>query len=122
MPNNKCHAMAEAMAIRCSNRKLQSIELEYTGCPVISEEFFASTPCKIVGAGIHKGSIFWILNNDFSIWSTPSSTGTWKESSNKHTRIKIILDDGVVCYNDRSKSVSFEIVKGKKASLKKLKA
>ena len=121
MPNSKCHAMAEAMAMRCSNRKLQSIELEYTNSPVISEKFLASIPCKIVGAGIHKDSIFWILNNDFSIWSTPSSTGVWKESSNNHTRIKIVLDDGIVCYNDRSKSVAFEIVQGKKAALEKLK-
>jgi len=120
MSNDKCHVMAEAMAKRCSNRVLQKIELEYRDSPVISEEFLSSIPCKIIGAGIHKDSIFWILNNDFSIWCTPSPTGTWKETSNKHTRIKVILNDGEVCYNDRNKSVAFELVQGRKAILEKL--
>jgi len=120
MSNDKHHAMAEMLAKRCSNRILQKIELEYKDSPVISDKFLASTPCKIIGAGVHKDSIFWILNNDFTIWSTPSSTGAWKEVSNKHTRIKIILDDGEICYNDRSKSVIFELVQGRKAALEKL--
>ena len=35
-------------------------------------------------------------------------------------KLNLNINDGEVCYNDRNKSVAFELVQGRKATLEKL--
>ena len=96
----KQHDSAEALAKRCSNRILEKVEVVHNNNPGGYHDFCKSLPCKVVGVGVHHDTIFWILDGDFSIWLRPSITSSWKEKSTNCTRIKMTMNDGLVCYDD----------------------
>lgn len=118
------HDSAEALAKRCSNRILEKVEVVHNNNPGGYHDFCKSLPCKVVGVGVHHDTIFWILDGDFSIWLRPSITSSWKEKSTNCTRIKMTMNDGLVCYDDaQGFSVGIlEFVCGRSSTLEKLRS
>ena len=116
--------VAEELAKRCSNRTLQAIEIMHKSKPAGYAGFLKSLPCKIIGAGIHDKFVFWILDNDYSVWVAPSTTCSWEDASTNRTRVRIVLDDGEVCYDDpRGFSAgALEFICGRDATLRKLRS
>ena len=116
------HENAETLAKRCSNRTLKKVEIAHSNNPVGYHDFCKSLPCKVVGVGVHHDTIFWILDGDFSIWLKPSTTCSWKEKSTNCTRIKMLMDDGLVCYDDaQGFSVGIlEFVYGRSSTIERL--
>jgi len=115
---------AEMLAKKCSNRMLEKIEIVHKNDPAGYHDFCKSLPCKIVGVGIHNDLIFWILDGDFSVWLKPSPTCSWKEKPTNCTRIKMVMDDSEICYDDaHGFSVGIlEFVSGRSSTLKRLRS
>ncbi len=122
----ECRRYAEDLAKRVSGKVLLGIELvsgRYLKKPPTGLESFTSgLPVGIVGAGVHGKFIYWILKNDFFIWSTLGMTGQWSSESSKHTRVRFILDDGPVYYNDQRNFGTLKFVRGKFQMMEKLKS
>ena len=122
----ECRRYAMDLAERVSNRTLLSVELvsgRYTKkAPTGFESFASHLPSKIVGAGVHGKFIYWILSDELSIWSTLGMTGAWSSSENKHTRVKFVLNDGAVYYNDQRNFGTLKFVRGKFQLIEKLKS
>lgn len=114
------------LAERLSGRTLKGIELlsgRYTKKdPSGYPEFLQTLPKKIVGAGVHGKFIYILCDDAFSIWNTLGMTGTWSLEQKKHSRVKFILDDGVLYYTDMRNFGTLKFARGKEALLKKLKS
>ncbi len=116
--------IGESLAKHFSNKKIIDIELlsgrylkkEPSGFSDIKSEL----PISVVGAGVHGKFIFFICENEWSIWNTLGMTGTWSNQKSKHSRIKFTLNDSVVFYNDMRNFGTFKFVKGKFELIKKL--
>lgn len=120
----ECRKYAEDLARRISNRTLKGIEIisgRYTKKEPTGIEAFANhLPVKIVGAGVHGKFIYWILDEELSIWSTLGMTGAWSCEETSHTRLKFQLDDGLVYYNDQRNFGTLKFVRGKFQLIEKL--
>ena len=122
----ECRKYAIDLAERVSGKTLVSVDIisgRYTKkMPTGLDTFTRHLPMKIVGAGVHGKFIYWILGDELSIWSTLGMTGAWSSSENKHTRVKFVLDDGAVYYNDQRNFGTLKFVRGKFQLIEKLKS
>ena len=116
--------IAQDLAERVSGRILQSVEIlsgryekkEPRGWNV----FKGLLPKKIIGAGSHGKFMYWLLDDEISIWSTLGMTGHWTIESSPHTRVMFDLSDGEVYYNDQRNFGTLRFVRGKFALIEKL--
>ena len=76
----------------------------------------------MIGAGVHGKFIYWMLKDEYSIWSTLGMTGQWSSESTKHTRVKFVLNNGSVYFNDQRNFGTLKFVRGKYQLLEKLKS
>ena len=122
----ECRKYAIDLAERVSNRTLESIEFisgRYTKkSPTGIDAFRTHLPMMVVGAGVHGKFIYWILGDELSIWSTLGMTGAWSSEETKHTRVKFVLNDGAVFYNDQRNFGTLKFVRGKFQLIEKLKS
>ena len=122
----ECRRYAEDLAKRVSGKILVGVDLisgRYAKKPPTGiESFIAGLPVGIIGAGVHGKFIYWILKNDFFIWSTLGMTGQWSSKSNNHTRARFNLDDGAVYYNDQRNFGTLKFIRGKFQMIEKLKS
>lgn len=116
--------IAQELAERVSGSVLQSIDIlsgRYTKkLPSGLEAFRAQLPKKIVGAGCHGKFMYWILDDECSIWSTLGMTGHWGQEDNSHARVCFNLDDGKVYYSDQRNFGTLKFVRGKFSLIEKL--
>ncbi len=122
----ECRRYAMDLAERVSNRTLLQVEIVsgryLKKAPTGIETFSSHLPMKIVGAGVHGKFIYWILSDELSIWSTLGMTGAWSSTETKHTRIKFVLNDGAVFYNDQRNFGTLKFIRGKFQLIEKLKS
>lgn len=122
----ECRRYAMDLAERVSNRTLQTVELVsgrfQSKSPAGLDTFIGNLPAKVVGAGVHGKFIYWILDNELSIWSTLGMTGAWSSKQSKHTRVKFHLNDGIVFFNDQRNFGTLKFVRGKYQLIEKLKS
>jgi len=120
----ECRRMALQLSERVSNRTIQSIEMvsgRYTKKPIENiEKFEDEFPIKILGAGVHGKFIFMLLSHQWSLWSTLGMTGSWSDKSNKHSRVKFVLNDGELYYNDQRNFGTIKFMQGKQPLVDKL--
>ena len=65
------------------------------------DEFIKLLPLKVQEVTVKGKFIYWLLDNDVSIWTTLGMTGNFKLQPSKHTRLAYYFDDGsAVYYND----------------------
>jgi formamidopyrimidine-DNA glycosylase len=122
----ECRRYTEALARRISGRKLCGIELVSgrftkkapTGCPELLREL----PLEVIGAGVHGKFIYWILKNEWFVYSTLGMSGAWNAEPDQYTRIKFVLSDGAVYYNDQRNFGTIKFIRGKYQLLQKLKS
>ena len=116
--------MALQMSEDVSNKKIIDITVlsgRYLKNPVEGmESFLKESPIKIRGVGVHGKFIFFVLDDQWTIWSTLGMTGAWSREKAKHARIKLVLDDGPIYYNDTRNFGTIKFVKGKKEIVDKL--
>jgi len=116
--------IAQALAQRISGRTLMSVEIvsgryekkEPSGWGI----FLKLLPQKIIGAGSHGKFMYWLLDDEISIWSTLGMSGQWGVEPTHHTRLKFHLNDGIVYYNDQRNFGTLKCVRGKFALIEKL--
>ena len=93
----ECRRIGEALAKRLSGRTITGVSVvsgRYEGKPPSGlEELSSNLPITIVGAGVHGKFLYWILKDEYSVWNTLGMTGSWSESAEKHSRVKITLND-----------------------------
>ncbi len=122
----ECRRIGEALAKRLSGRTITSINVlsgRYESKPPSGiDELSANLPISIVGAGVHGKFLYWILKDEYSVWNTLGMTGGWSESEEKHSRVKISLNDGAVYFNDMRNFGTIKFVRGKFRLLEKLKS
>ena len=117
---------AEGLARAMTNKTIIAVEIlsgRYTKEPPGGiDEFRASLPIKVVGAGCHGKFIFGLCTNESYIWSTLGMTGYWNGGGDKHARVRLDFSDGSSIYfNDMRNFGTLKFVKGKHEMLKKLK-
>ena len=116
--------IAQALAERISDRTLNGVEIvggRYqkkppSGIGVIASQF----PLKVIGAGCHGKFLYWILDDEFSIWCTLGMTGGWSEAIMKHPRMVFHLSDGALYFNDQRNFGTIKFVRGKFNLIEKL--
>ena len=122
----ECRKYGQDLARRVSGKTLVSIEI-MTGrylkkIPTGIEVFRNHLPMNIVGAGTHGKFIYWILGEELSIWSTLGMTGGWSSEQSKHSRVRFVLNDGSVYFNDQRNFGTLKFVRGKFQLIEKLKS
>ena len=117
---------AEGLARAMTNKTITNVEIlsgRYTKeAPSGVDDFRASLPIKVVGAGCHGKFIFALCSEESYIWSTLGMTGYWNTDGSKYARIRFDFSDGTsIHYNDMRNFGTLKFVKGKHEMLKKLK-
>jgi len=113
-----------SLAKRLTAKKIKNIEImsgryakkEPSGIKEISNHF----PLSIVGCGVHGKFIYFICNNEWSIWNTLGMTGYWSPEKQKHSRLKFVLNDGEIYFNDMRNFGTIKFVRGKFNLIQKL--
>ena len=118
---------AEGLARALTNKTIKNVEIlsgrYLKEDPTGIEEFRASLPIKVIGAGCHGKFIFALCSNESYIWSTLGMTGYWNSEGGKYARIRLDLSDGSkVFFNDMRNFGTMKFVKGKHEMVKKLKS
>ena len=118
---------AEGLATALTNKEITGIEIlsgRYMKQePIGIEDFRASLPVKVAGAGCHGKFIFALCTNEMYLWSTLGMTGYWNATGGKHARIRLDLSDGTKIYfNDMRSFGTLKFVKGREEMLKKLRS
>ncbi len=112
------------MAKYVSSKELYEVEIlsgRYLKKPIDGIDYITdSLPLKIVGAGCHGKFLYWILDNDISIWNTLGLTGEWSKERKKNSRVRFLLENDEVYYNDTRNFGTIKIVKGRQALIQKL--
>ena len=116
--------MAQALAERVSGRTLRAVEIlggryqkkSPNGIEVIAPRF----PLKVIGAGCHGKFMYWILDDEYSIWCTLGMTGGWSEAVTKYPRLRFHLSDGPLYFNDQRNFGTIKFVRGKFNLIEKL--
>ena len=120
----ECRRMALQLSEEVSNKKLIDIVVEsgrYTKKPIVGlEEVLTETPLTVRGTGVHGKFIFFLLDNEWSIWNTLGMTGGWSRKASKHARVRLVLEDGPIFYNDTRNFGTLKFVQGKKPIIDKL--
>ena len=122
----ECKKYGEDLAKRVSGRTLVSVDVlsgRFVNKPPSGlSDFTKDLPVSVVGAGVHGKFIFWILNDEYSIWSTLGMTGQWSSSETDHSRVRFNLSDGPVYFNDQRNFGTLKFVRGKFQLIEKLKS
>jgi len=122
----ECRRFALSLAERLSGRMLKSIEVisgrYFDKPPTGLEEFQGQLPIAVVGVGVHGKFLYWILKDELSIWNTLGMSGDWSDVQKKHSRVKFVLNDGDVFFNDMRNFGTLKFVRGKYRLLEKLKS
>ena len=118
---------AEGLARAMTNKTLTRIEIlsgrYLKESPGGIEDFQASLPIKVVGAGCHGKFIFALCTNETYIWSTLGMTGYWNATGGKYARVRFDFSDGThVYFNDMRNFGTLKFVKGKHEMTKKLRS
>ena len=118
---------AEGLARAMTNKTITNVEIlsgRYTKEPPGGiDEFKASLPIKVVGAGCHGKFIFALCTDETYIWSTLGMTGYWNQEGGKYARVRLDFSDGsFVHFNDMRNFGTMKFVKGKHEMVKKLKS
>ena len=112
------------LAKRVSDRAIRSVTVlsgrYLKKDPVGINNFRAKLPNRVVGVGVHGKFLYWIIENDTSIWCTLGLTGAWSETLQKNSRVKFALNDGDVYYNDTRNFGTLKFVEGRKLLIDKL--
>jgi len=120
----ECRRMSLQLSEEVSDKKLVDISVEsgrYTKKPIEGmEQILEETPLKIRGTGVHGKFIFFLLDNEWSIWNTLGMTGGWSRKPTKHARVRLVLEDGPIFYNDTRNFGTLKFVQGKKPIIDKL--
>ncbi len=90
------------------------------GPPPGFDDILHELPMKIAGAGCHGKFIFMIFENGWTAWNTLGMSGTWSRSLGRHSRIKLLLEDGPVFFNDVRNFGTLKFIKGKDFLIDKL--
>lgn len=118
---------AEGLARAMTNKTITNVEIlsgRYTKEePGGIEEFRASLPIKVIGAGCHGKFIFALCTDESFIWSTLGMTGYWNVEGGKYARVRLDFSDGTyVHFNDMRNFGTMKFVKGKHEMVRKLKS
>ena len=120
----ECRRMSLQLSEEVSNKNLVDISVEsgrYTKKPIEGmEKILQETPLKIRGTGVHGKFIFFLLDNEWSIWNTLGMTGGWSRKPAKHARVRLVLEDGPIFYNDTRNFGTLKFVQGKQPIIDKL--
>jgi len=122
----ECRQISIQLAKRVSNRKLIDIKIlggryEKHGAPTGFEKIMEWTPIGIQGAGVHGKFLFFLLDGEWSIWSTLGMTGSWANEKNElHSRVEFVLNDGSVFFTDSRNFGTLKFVRGKQQLIDKL--
>ena len=120
----ECRRMALQISEEVSNKNLIDIVVEsgrYTKKPIDGlEEILKEAPLKVRGAGVHGKFIFFLLDHEWSIWNTLGMTGGWSRKKGSHARVRLVLEDGPVFFNDTRNFGTLKFVKGKQPIIDKL--
>jgi len=116
--------IAQDLAQKVSGRILNSVEIlsgryqkkEPSGWGV----FTTILPKKIIGVGSHGKFMYWLLDDEISIWSTLGMTGHWGSQPLEHPRVRFNLNEGPIYYNDQRNFGTLKFVRGKFALIEKL--
>tara|TARA_R100000808_G_C2155555_1_gene168656 strand:+ start:9934 stop:10737 length:804 start_codon:yes stop_codon:yes gene_type:complete len=116
--------IAQQLAERVSGRTLKAVEIldgRYQKKPPSGIEIIAPRfPIRVVGAGCHGKFMYWLLDDEYSIWCTLGMTGGWSEVVTKHPRLRFHLNDGMVYFNDQRNFGTIKFVRGKFNLIEKL--
>ena len=116
--------MALSLSKRVSGRMLVDIEVlsgRYLKKKIEGlAEATKNLPAKINGVGVHGKFSYWIINNDYFLWTTLGMTGGWSKTRTKHSRVRFVLDDGEVFYTDMRNFGTLKFVLGRKRLISKL--
>ena len=122
----ECKRFAEDLAKRVSGRTIVSVDVLsgrfINKSPSGLEDFKGILPISVIGAGVHGKFIYWILNDEYSIWSTLGMTGQWTSDETDHSRVRFNLSDGAVFFNDQRNFGTLKFVRGKFQLIEKLKS
>ena len=67
--------------------------------------------------------IYFLTNSDWSIWNTLGMSGGWSPNDeHPHARVKFLLEDSIVCFNDTRNFGTLKFVNDEKKLQKKLKS
>jgi len=120
----ECRRMALELSEEVSNKRLIDIVVEsgrYIKKPISGiEDLLSDTPLHIRGAGVHGKFIFFLLDHEWSIWNTLGMTGGWSRKLQKNSRVRFMLEDGPVFFNDTRNFGTLKFVKGKQPIVDKL--
>ena len=121
----ECRTIGIQLAKRVSNRQLRDIKIlsgryEKTGPPTGFKKIVDRIPIGILGAGVHGKFLFFLLEGEWSIWSTLGMSGSWTNDPTKHSRVELVLDDGSIFFTDPRNFGTLKFVRGKRQLIDKL--
>jgi formamidopyrimidine-DNA glycosylase len=112
------------LAKSISNRKLLSVRIlsgrYLNNSPEGYEELVESCPLTVLAVGVHGKFLYWLLEDERSIWSTLGMTGQWSNAPTKHARVEFKLDEFSIYYNDTRNFGTLKFVQGKVPLIDKL--
>ena len=112
------------LAKSVSNRKLLSVKImsgRYVkNLPEGFEEFCDACPLTILAVGVHGKFLYWLLEDERSVWNTLGMSGQWSMSPTKHARAEFRLDEFSIYYNDTRNFGTLKFVQGKVPLIEKL--
>ena len=116
--------ISQALAERVSGRYFESMRIisgRYNKKePSGFTRFVNLLPKRIVGVGSHGKFMYWLLDDECSIWCTLGMSGYWHTTMNTHSRVEFKLNDGSVFYNDQRNFGTLKFVRGKFTLIEKL--
>jgi formamidopyrimidine-DNA glycosylase len=121
----ECRRIAESLAKEISGKKITNVEIlsgryvknEMSGLVQLKE----ALPVGVAGAGVHGKFIYWICENEFSVWNTLGMSGTWKKEQGKHSRVRFDFSGGSsVFFDDMRNFGTLKFVVGKHQLIQKL--
>jgi len=117
---------AESLARYASGREVIKIDIlsgRYVKKPPSGlSSFYNALPKRVIGVGAHGKFLYWLLDDELSIWSTLGMTGHWASHPSDHSRLKVTLSDGEVYFNDQRNFGTIKFVRGKFQLIEKLKS
>ena len=121
----ECRKIGIQLAKRVTNCKLVDIRIlggryEKHGPPTGFEKIMEWTPIAIHGAGVHGKFLFFLLDGEWSLWSTLGMTGSWTNERTEHSRVELVLNDGSVFFTDSRNFGTLKFVRGKQLLIDKL--
>jgi len=117
---------AESLAHRASGREVLQVDIlsgrYIKKVPSGLSAFSNVLPKRVIGVGAHGKFLYWLLDDELSIWSTLGMTGHWSMHASDHSRVKVTLSDGEVYFNDQRNFGTIKFIRGKFQLIEKLKS